>query len=303
MGQRPQRRQERQNFFPSFSDSFFDPFTSEDPHSDSYYGIPNTYKQAPHRQQYQPRRAEQHQPVDEYQDDDEVEQTQYHPEHRTQYRQRPQQKQQQQRSNQQPQSHTASRRRSRRHRKRETQAPQDLQDHQAPVSHIHPQAPNAQANEMESLVPAAFGDEEESARINSEPKNGVRESRESRPYEEDSLEQDEQEEEESEESEGEQTFPDRELQQKSSAELKQIESDLEGLSNELDQILSGEITKKKQILFTEENLTKAMLKIDAVESGGDPSIRQKRKDLINQAEGLLEKVDEFKRLTNTSATN
>ncbi|KAG0005101.1 hypothetical protein BGZ80_008791 [Entomortierella chlamydospora] len=302
MGQRPQRRQERQNFFPSFSDSFFDPFTSEDPHSDSYYGIPNTYKQAPHRQQYQPQRAGQHQPVDEYQDDDEVEQTQYRPEHRTQYRQRPQQKQQQ-RPNQQPQSHAASRRRSRRHRKRDTQDPQDLQ---TPVSHIHPQASNAQADEMESLVQAAFGDEEESARIKSEPKNEVRESR---PYEEDSLEQDEQEEEESGESgesgesEGEQTLPDRELQQKSSAELEQIESSLEGLSNELDQIISGEITKKKQILFTEENLTKAMLKIDAVESGGDPSIRQKRKDLINQAEGLLEKVDEFKRLTNTSATN
>ncbi|KAF9913400.1 hypothetical protein BX616_010080 [Lobosporangium transversale] len=98
-------------------------------------------------------------------------------------------------------------------------------------------------------------------------------------------------------------LPGRELQQKSLAELDQIEANLEELSKELDQILSGEISNSKRVLLTEENLTKAMLKIDAVESGGEPSIRQRRKGLIARAEQLLLKVDDFKRRTKTSAWN
>ncbi|KAF9363170.1 hypothetical protein BGX34_004733 [Mortierella sp. NVP85] len=94
---------------------------------------------------------------------------------------------------------------------------------------------------------------------------------------------------------------DKELQQKSQAELQQIDTSLGELSHELDEILAGQISNKKQILMTEENLTKAMLKIDAVESGGDDGIRKKRKELINRAEQLLVKVDEFKRRTKTSA--
>lgn len=103
--------------------------------------------------------------------------------------------------------------------------------------------------------------------------------------------------------EDEQLSVDRELQQKSQVDLQQIESSLSELSQELDQILAGQISNKKQILMTEENLTKAMLKIDAVESGGDDAIRKKRKELINRAEQLLVKVDEFKRKTKTSAFN
>ncbi|KAF9201453.1 hypothetical protein BGZ49_008307 [Haplosporangium sp. Z 27] len=115
----------------------------------------------------------------------------------------------------------------------------------------------------------------------------------------DSLETDEQDQ-ETEGSDEDQVLLDRELQQKSSVELEQIELNLDELSKELNSILSGEISNKKRILLTEENLTKAMLKIDAVESGGDSTIRQKRKELINRVEGLLVKVDEFKRLTKTS---
>ncbi|KAK3843503.1 MAG: hypothetical protein J3R72DRAFT_474089 [Linnemannia gamsii] len=108
--------------------------------------------------------------------------------------------------------------------------------------------------------------------------------------EEDETMEDNQEEEEEEEPQ-----PDPELVRKSQAELQEIRTSLDNLAHELQQIVSGVITNKKHILMTEENLTKAMLKIDSVESGGDTSIRKQRKELIGRAEQILEKVDEFKR--------
>jgi phage-related minor tail protein len=94
--------------------------------------------------------------------------------------------------------------------------------------------------------------------------------------------------------------PDPEVQVRSNQELSEIRGNLEELAEELDRILKGVIPNKKKILLTEENLTKAMIKIDAVDSGGDDSIRKQRKDLINRAEGLLVKVDEFKHRTKTT---
>lgn len=94
--------------------------------------------------------------------------------------------------------------------------------------------------------------------------------------------------------------PDPELICKSQAELQEIRTSLGNLAHELQQIESGVIPNKKQVLMTEENLTKAMLTIDSVESGGDESIRKQRKELIGRAEQILEKVDDFKRRTKIS---
>lgn len=82
------------------------------------------------------------------------------------------------------------------------------------------------------------------------------------------------------------------------AQLDAVESALNNLSSELQQIIAGTLTTKNQILATEENLTKAMLKIDAVESVGDSVIRHRRKELIKRSQDLLEQVDAFKRESN-----
>lgn len=95
-----------------------------------------------------------------------------------------------------------------------------------------------------------------------------------------------------EEEEQEQPHPQSE---KRHAELQAIEKNLDELEVELEQILAGQIKKKKQILMTEEMLTKAMLKVDSIESEGDWSIRKRRKALINKCESLLERVDGYKR--------
>ncbi|KAG0321045.1 hypothetical protein BGZ99_004150 [Dissophora globulifera] len=98
------------------------------------------------------------------------------------------------------------------------------------------------------------------------------------------------------------SFPlDEEVQERSWKELQEIEENLDTLAEELEQILAGNIKDKKKILWTEENLTKAMLRIDAVDSGGDWDIRKKRKALIGHAEKLLLKVDKFKKCSNTNA--
>lgn len=104
--------------------------------------------------------------------------------------------------------------------------------------------------------------------------------------------QDTDQEEEEEQEQQEQPHPQSE---KRHAELEAIEKNLDELEVELEQILAGHITKKKQILMTEEMLTKAMLKVDSVESEGDWSIRKRRKSLINRCESLLERVDGYKR--------
>ncbi|KAG0250108.1 hypothetical protein BGZ95_007308, partial [Linnemannia exigua] len=83
--------------------------------------------------------------------------------------------------------------------------------------------------------------------------------------------------------------------------LNQIESSLDDLSRELDEVIAGHIENKKQILQTEENLTKAMFRIDSVESDGEVSVRRRRKELIKKSQALLDVVDQFK-AGNVSAT-
>ncbi|KAF9430952.1 hypothetical protein BGZ94_001698 [Podila epigama] len=78
------------------------------------------------------------------------------------------------------------------------------------------------------------------------------------------------------------------------SQLNKIESTLDDLSRELEQVLVGTIKNKKHILMTEENLTKVMFKIDSVESEGDLSIRKRRKELIKRSQTMLDRVDEFK---------
>lgn len=82
------------------------------------------------------------------------------------------------------------------------------------------------------------------------------------------------------------------------AQLDAVELTLNNLSSELRQIIAGTLTTKNQILATEENLTKAMFKIDAVESAGNSVIRHRRKELIKRSQELLDQVDAFKRESN-----
>ncbi|KAG0332516.1 hypothetical protein BG000_009945, partial [Podila horticola] len=78
------------------------------------------------------------------------------------------------------------------------------------------------------------------------------------------------------------------------SQLNAIESTLEGLHRELEEVIAGTVENKKQILLTEENLTKVMIKIDAIESDDDLSIRKRRKELIKRSQNMLDLVDEFK---------
>lgn len=88
------------------------------------------------------------------------------------------------------------------------------------------------------------------------------------------------------------------LQQKHS-ELNLIESSLDELSRELTHSLSiyeeTDEVKRQVVLATEENVTKAMFKIDSVESDGDLSVRLRRKELIKKSQDLLETVDGYKK--------
>ncbi|KAF9427091.1 hypothetical protein BGZ94_005503 [Podila epigama] len=88
------------------------------------------------------------------------------------------------------------------------------------------------------------------------------------------------------------------LQQKHS-ELNLIESTLDELARELEHSLvvyegTAEV-KHQAVIATEENVTKAMYRIDSVESEGDLSVRQRRKELIKKSQDLLEMVDDFKK--------
>ncbi|KAF9583491.1 hypothetical protein BGW38_009346 [Lunasporangiospora selenospora] len=106
----------------------------------------------------------------------------------------------------------------------------------------------------------------------------------------------------------------RTVQQKHS-ELNMIESTLDSFSQDLTQALAGVQLQedqsdkipldgksedgleedRKQVLVAEEHVTKAMIEIDAVESDGDLSIRQRRKELIQKSQDMLELVDAFKK--------
>ncbi|KAG0009078.1 hypothetical protein BGZ82_004231, partial [Podila clonocystis] len=87
------------------------------------------------------------------------------------------------------------------------------------------------------------------------------------------------------------------------SQLNAIESTLKGLYRELEEIIASTVENKKQVLLTEENLTKAMFKIDAVESDGDLSIRKRRKELIKRSQNMLDLVDEFKSRDKNSCTS
>ncbi|KAG0260555.1 hypothetical protein BG011_001828 [Mortierella polycephala] len=91
------------------------------------------------------------------------------------------------------------------------------------------------------------------------------------------------------------------LQQKHS-ELNLIESALDGFSRDLVNAIEGIAIEenKKTVLNAEEGVSKAMFQIDSVESEGDLTVRQRRKELIRKSQDMLDKVDEFKnRETNT----
>ncbi|KAF9275661.1 hypothetical protein BGZ74_003944 [Mortierella antarctica] len=86
------------------------------------------------------------------------------------------------------------------------------------------------------------------------------------------------------------------LQQKHS-ELNLIESALDELSRELTHSLSiyeeTDEVKCQAVLATEENVTKAMFKIDSVKSEGNLS------ELIKKSQDLLKTIDEYKKESNT----
>ncbi|KAF8941029.1 hypothetical protein BGZ58_003167 [Dissophora ornata] len=254
--------------------------------------------QAPHPQQKNPHHPQQHQ----------------HPHQQHLLQQHAQQQHQQQ----EQQAH-GPKRRNRRQRKHEAH---EFTVNQAPASHLHPPTRESDAaGNMASLVESAFGGDNDEPMLNhaqsentaTKPARSAPTSTASSALQEprvsessDSAEQDEQEPDQEmieTSDDDEPQLVNREIQQKSWTELEQIDVSLNELAEELDQILAGKISNRKRILLTEENLTKAMLKIDAVESGGDVSIRKRRKELIGRAEELLAKVDEFKRRAKVSVYN
>ncbi|KAG0209903.1 hypothetical protein BGX28_009870 [Mortierella sp. GBA30] len=85
------------------------------------------------------------------------------------------------------------------------------------------------------------------------------------------------------------------LQQRHS-ELNLIESALDSFSRDLTEAIDGLETEenKKAVLSAEEGVSKAMFQIDSVESEGDLSVRQRRKELIKKSQEMLDRVDEFK---------
>ncbi|KAG0052916.1 hypothetical protein BGZ83_001937 [Gryganskiella cystojenkinii] len=85
------------------------------------------------------------------------------------------------------------------------------------------------------------------------------------------------------------------LQEKHS-ELNLIESTLDNLSRELNEILASSELNDAQKLVPqiEEKVTRVMVRIDSVMSEGELSIRARRKELIYKSQGLLDQVDEFK---------
>ncbi|KAG0005104.1 hypothetical protein BGZ79_006805 [Entomortierella chlamydospora] len=87
------------------------------------------------------------------------------------------------------------------------------------------------------------------------------------------------------------------LQQKHS-ELNLIESALDSFSRDLTEALEGATSEenKKVVLSAEDSVSKAMFRIDSVQSDGDLSVRQRRKELIKKSQDMLDLVDKFKSL-------
>ncbi|KAF9409592.1 hypothetical protein BGZ94_001904 [Podila epigama] len=150
-----------------------------------------------------------------------------------------------------------------------------------------------------TFVDENMGDEEEDEEM-ARVYRSIGENEKEVDDEEEEKEEDEEEEEDKEDEEmsnleDETTEPDKEQIEKRHGELEAIGKQLDDLQTELEQILAGQCQKKKQILMTEEMITKAMIKVDSIESSGDVSIRQRRKGLITRCESLLEQVDGYKR--------
>ncbi|KAG0250899.1 hypothetical protein BG011_007995 [Mortierella polycephala] len=359
------RRQDRQDFFPGFSDSlFFDPLSyhqsnandnDDDDGGEEYPFFANQPQK--HRQGRQPRHQQQRQqhqsqPQHQYEqqpqqpqqqheeEPDEMEERQPMAEQqrhesaqgRHQRQQRKQHQQHQQ--HQQPQTHIpqtqagdGSKRRNRRQRRREKKGfgVNETPATQVPLTQARGQQPHE--DYMQSLVEGAFGDKvslSDASPVTKSPTSSVPissqrsyapkyedRSKEDMDQDEKDVEDEEDEEAEKEDEdigddfaedvEEDQMAPDLEQQQKSWAELSKIDSDLDKLSEELNQIVTGAISNKRTILMTEENLVKVMLRVDSVESGGSDAIRKQRKALIAKTERLLAKVDEFKHRTKISA--
>ncbi|CAO3565678.1 unnamed protein product [Mortierella alpina] len=362
--QRPRRRQDRTDFFPSFSNSlFFDPFSEQgrptsqrdcdmdDPELYSHHRLkPQRQWPQHHRQQHsrqeeqqrqrafweqQQRQDDDHDKEDDEEEDEEDEekserlrqvtkqrkQQQHHAAahgrapHTThdtplaKQSHRPSRTQQQQQSQQQQQQKPAGRSEAYSSARNRRQRRRDRQDSRSGGEATATSASQESVDDMQSLVEAAFGEKTTlSDSRGLAPKPKVASALENEVDSDEASDhigsdQDNSATEEYPTDEEESIQPDPEQQQKSLVELHEIERNLQELSQELHKILSGEITNKKHILQTEENLTKAMLRIDAVESGGDNSVRKQRKGLIDKAERLLEKVDEYKHRTKTCAFN
>ncbi|KAF9963129.1 hypothetical protein BGZ65_005788 [Modicella reniformis] len=94
------------------------------------------------------------------------------------------------------------------------------------------------------------------------------------------------------------------LQQKHS-ELNLIESALDSFSHNLTEALNSVVTEenKRIVLFTEENVSKSMLQIDAIESDGDLSVRKRRKELIKKSQDMLDLVDTCKNRESNTGKN
>ncbi|KAF9173451.1 hypothetical protein BGX21_007513 [Mortierella sp. AD011] len=89
----------------------------------------------------------------------------------------------------------------------------------------------------------------------------------------------------------------QDLQQKHS-ELNLIESALDSFAHDLTEALEGTTSEenKKMVLSAEDSVSKAMFRIDSVQSDGDLSVRQRRKELIKKSQDMLDLVDKFKSL-------
>ncbi|KAG0342618.1 hypothetical protein BG000_003225 [Podila horticola] len=353
----------RQNYFPSFSDSMFDPFSFGDSTRDMIE------QQHPHYK-HQQEQAQRRQMAEQQQRENELRRQQLQRNQQEAALRRHLHNQQQQEAAYQKQqegyqkqreaallggpgtSNKAAKRRARRQRQAKESGHQDPIKDIATHSFFQPDEQKDSMNDIGSLVEAAFGDGSSShksksnssrkhqerpgpsqhrqpqsrpqSQPQSQPHHQPHRRQHQRPQEEKKVseedekdegeevedeeeqvstpetssmetsdeDQDTDQEEEEEQEQQEQPHPQSE---KRHAELEAIEKNLDELEVELEQILAGHITKKKQILMTEEMLTKAMLKVDSVESEGDWSIRKRRKSLINRCESLLERVDGYKR--------
>ncbi|KAI9355205.1 hypothetical protein BD770DRAFT_391452 [Pilaira anomala] len=61
-----------------------------------------------------------------------------------------------------------------------------------------------------------------------------------------------------------------------------------------DNIIAATTVENRELLNYEDQVMKILLKLDMINSDGDESIRNERKNLVKRAEEILDKLDEFK---------